>query len=102
MGQRPAIKVRVKSKESGTTFYVLAAWEDERGRLSGRLEEGWTLVSPEGHKITTGREGNAFLDVYDNRGENGPPRRDTRGAPEHRGGGGFSGGDDFGDEDIPF
>ncbi len=93
MGQRPDIKLSVKLKDGEQRHYPLAAWTKDRGQgLSGKLDEGWKLVGPDGVEYTSGREGNAWIDIYDNRDEQ-PPKTEYN--PQAAGG-------SFKDDDIPF
>lgn len=98
-GRRPDFKLRVKDKASGNSAYVLAAWKSDRGAgFNVKLEEGWKLISPNGKEITSGKDGNAYLDLYQNDND-GPSKPDASAA---FGGSSFDDGGGFGDDNIPF
>ena len=94
MGARPDIKLSVKLKDGGQRHYPMAAWKNERG-ISGKLEEGWKLIGPDGAEYTSGKEGNSWFDVYDNREDSGAKPASDADRPRDTGGG-------FGDDNIPF
>lgn len=81
MGARPDLKFAAKNKHTRERVYWGAAWRNERGQISLRLDRGFKLVGPEGD-ITNE---NCFFDVFENAPASKPD--DT----------GF----DFGDDDIP-
>jgi hypothetical protein len=66
---KPSQKIIAKQRdaERGTKGTpVLAAWPNDFGGMNWRLEEGWKLVGPNGETVTTGRDGNAYLNGYVN------------------------------------
>jgi hypothetical protein len=66
-GQRPNIKIRVKVKSGqAKPIYVMAGWSGSRGTTI-QLEKGWSLVSPDGETFTSGRDGNSYFDLFDDR-----------------------------------
>ena len=89
---KPDLKLSVKLKDNGERVYPGAAWKSDRGdSFNFKLDDGWCLVAPDGTKYTSGRDGNAYFDVYTKR-EDGPARK----PPEDFGG-------DFDDaSDVPF
>lgn len=96
-GNRPAIKLSVKLKDGGERHYPGAAWPSkfDGGGLNMSLDPGWKLVGPDGTEYTTGREGNCYLDIFDNREDSGPPQRKAKPAADFD--------DDFDDAgDVPF
>lgn len=94
MGARPDIKLSVKLKDGDQRHYPLAAWTKDRGQgLSGKLDEGWKLVGPDGVEYTSGKEGNAWIDIYDNREDSGA--KQTEYNPQKAAA-------NFGDDDVPF
>lgn len=101
-GNKPAIKLSVKLKDGGQREYPGAAWPSRFGDGDSyymSLDDGWKLVDPDGTEYTGGRDGNAYIDLYENKGDRG-----ARSAPKKGGdfGGDDFGGADFGDDDIPF
>ena len=77
MGDKPTLKVAIKPKDDkeAKPLHLFAAWRDERGRLSGRLDKSITelAVRLEDGKIVRikrGQDGKEthWINVYD-----GPP-----------------------------
>ncbi len=81
MGARPDLKFAAKNKSTRERVFWGAAWRNERGQISLRLDKGFKLVGPHG-EFTNETE---FFDVYEN---------DSRPRPADAA---F----DFGDDDIP-
>ncbi len=87
-GKRPDISIRLKKKDDKTTEYVLAGWSEEgKDAVSLKLSTGWRLVGPDNEEYTTGREGNVYLDLYQNSDSRQQAPRGGR-PPQGRGQGG--------------
>lgn len=120
--RRPDVSIRIKRKDDQTTEYVFSGWKNENQRgIALRLATGWSLVGPDGEAFTTGKEGNAYLDLFFNdsspwrgaqRRESGsnkaPPRSQAprggagRRPPEDDSPHPADAAADFMDDDIPF
>ncbi len=98
----PDVRVVAKNKETGTTVTIGAAWMDDANRCNLKLDRevvGIMVVTRDGmkHKITTGKDGTHYVNVYMNFIEGGaaPKKVDS-----------FADEDPFGDnpfaDDVPF
>lgn len=87
---KPDLKLSIKPKDGGERIYPGAAWKSDRGdSYNFRLDDGWALLTPDGQKITFGRDGSHYADIY--------PKRDDDGGRRSGGGGrGRQHRDDFG------
>jgi hypothetical protein len=101
MSNRPVIKIVAKPKERGSKGRPFVAVWDRGDFMSGSLEKGWKLIDPEGNEVTFGRDGDHWLNCYDER-KDGPAykAKEDREAMEKYGD--EPGGGDFGDSEIPF
>ena len=73
---KPDLKLSIKPKDGGERIYPGAAWKSDRGdSYNFRLDDGWALLTPDGQKITFGREGSHYADIYPKREDDGRRQR---------------------------
>lgn len=71
-GEKPAVSVYAKSKESGNTVSLISAWPNERGTLNARLGKQVLsiTVDMDGQQIVLtpddfGKDGSLYLNIFD-------------------------------------
>lgn len=63
-GQRPTFKLFFKPKAKGTKAVAFAsAWPNDFDGYNVTLEPGVTITSAEGEVVTTGKDGNYYVDI---------------------------------------
>lgn len=85
----PDVRVTAKSKATGDTVTIGAAWIDDGNRCSLKLDRevvGILVVTTDGrkHKITTGKEGTHYINMFLNFIEDGAaPKKEESFADEN-------------------